>query len=44
MLIFWVILVSLLMMVLFLAATIAGGQAHDRRNREEARKDAETRK
>ncbi|WP_332811423.1 hypothetical protein [Sphingomonas sp.] len=44
MLIFWVIIVSLLMMGLFIVATIAGGQAHDRRNREEAGKDAETRK
>jgi uncharacterized membrane protein len=41
MLIFWIIVVSILMMGIFLAATIAGGRAHDRHNREQAKKDAE---
>lgn len=41
MLIFWIIVVSILMMAIFLAATIMGGRAHDLRNKEQVRRDAE---
>ncbi len=36
--IFWIIIVSILMLTLFFGVTIAGGRAHDRQNSETARR------
>jgi len=44
MIIFWIVVVSVILMVLFVAVTIAGGKTHDRHNEAEARKLAQASK
>lgn len=41
MIIFWIILISIVLLVLFFSVTVAGGRAHDRQNarRDDARRD-----
>ena len=38
--IFWIIIVSIVLLGVFFAVTVAGGRAHDRQNEEDARRAA----